>query len=258
MEGPVQTAPLRPGEVAAALDWWRDAGVDLDFTDAPTSWLAVKDVPEGPSLPAAYMADVRPGDAAEAAAKAPPMLGGPPADWPQDLAAFHAWWLAEPSLDGGQVRDRVAPRGAAGARVLVLVPQPEAEDAQSGQLLSGPVGGFARALLNAMGIAEDEAYFAAALPRPMPLPDWPGLHAQGLGQILDHHLRLAAPQRIVAFGSVILPLLGHDPAQSSGISLSFHHDGGSIPLLSVRELGFLAGKPAAKARFWQQWLAFSA
>ena len=28
-------------KIAAALDWWRDAGVDATFTDEPRAWLAV-------------------------------------------------------------------------------------------------------------------------------------------------------------------------------------------------------------------------
>ena len=31
------------------------------------------------------------------------------------------WWLSEPSLDGGTVQGRVAPRGSAGAELMVLV-----------------------------------------------------------------------------------------------------------------------------------------
>ncbi|MBW8755706.1 MAG: hypothetical protein JF595_16475, partial [Sphingomonadales bacterium] len=27
-------------EIAAAFDWWRDAGVDCDYGDEPTQWLA--------------------------------------------------------------------------------------------------------------------------------------------------------------------------------------------------------------------------
>jgi uracil-DNA glycosylase len=27
-------------QYAAALDWWHEAGVDMDFSDTPTAWLS--------------------------------------------------------------------------------------------------------------------------------------------------------------------------------------------------------------------------
>ena len=33
--------------LAAALDWWREAGVDGDFADEPRNWLARPEAPEG-------------------------------------------------------------------------------------------------------------------------------------------------------------------------------------------------------------------
>ena len=99
-----------------------------------------------------------------------PPLGGERADWPASLAGLREWWLAEPSLDCAGNGPRIAPRGAADARLMVLVPMPEAEDRDS--LLSGPQGKLVAAMLSAMGIAGDEAYLASALPCHAPHADW--------------------------------------------------------------------------------------
>lgn len=229
--------------MAGALDWWREAGVDLAFSDAPVSWIAAEEVAVQPAAPAAQF-------------KAPEVpavrLGGDRADWPATLEQFGPWWLTESSLDGGQAAGRIPPRGAAGAALLILIEQPEAQDSDS--LLSGVDGKLVQAMLAAMGIVPDQAYFASVLPRHMPHPDWAVLAQQGLGEVLLHHLSLAAPQRVIAFGGNILPLLGHDPANKSEILLRFNQEVPQVPVLATRELSALRDRSAWKAAFWRRWL----
>lgn len=236
------------GNIASAMAWWRDAGVDYAYVDEATSWIApppvFEETPQEQNRAAPVQFAVPPPPPRE-------KIGGEPEAWPQDLAAFQQWWMAEPSLDGGQVARRVPPRGALGADVMVLVEQPEAEDGES--LLSGRQGGLLASMLTAMGIAPDQAYVSAVLARHMPLPDWAALDAAGLGALTRHHITLAAPRRLIAFGGNILPLLGHDPAQSAQTLPEFNHEGRSIPLLAAHGLDAL-GRANAKAAFWRRWL----
>ena len=76
--------------IAAALQWWRDAGVDYSFADEAASWLTAPEVKPAEAPAAAFVAPPPPAPSPR------PLIGGDPAHWPQDLAAFHAWWLAEP------------------------------------------------------------------------------------------------------------------------------------------------------------------
>lgn len=234
-------------DLAAALAWWRDAGVDHDYAEEPRAWLK-PDEPE----PEAQTSPV-------VVAPPPPpreRIGGDPALWPESLEAFAAWWLSEPSLDGGQTAGRVAPRGAQGAEVMVLVDHPEAQDDE--HLLSGPQGKLLGAILAALGIAADQAYFAAALPRHMPLPDWAALTEAGLGELTARHVALAAPKRLLVFGGHVSSLLGHDPAKSTGFSPNLHHEGPSVPVLVAPGLDMLAARPRGKARLWQALLDWQA
>jgi len=238
--------PLDAAALAAALDWWREAGVDLDFAEAPRDWLAPP--------PADATAPTAPGPAAAPfiapAAPAPKRepLGGDPASWPQDLPAFAAWWLSEPALDAGQVAGRVPPRGPSGAEVMVLVDHPEAGDSQD--LLAGPQGRMVAAILAALGIEATSVYFASALPRHMPLPDWAALDEAGLGDLVRHHVALAAPRRVLAFGPHVSSLLGHDPTKSAEPLPPIHHVGGRFPALAAPGLDALAARPRHKARLW--------
>jgi uracil-DNA glycosylase len=242
-----QPAPpriLQAGDIAAVLDWWREAGLDHDYSDAARDWLE----PLAPPVSAEQQA----APAQPAAPPPPPALpriGGDCAHWPQDLAAFAAWWLAEPSLDSGQSSGRVPPRGPAGAALMVLVDHPEASDAQ--RLLAGEQGRLVDAILAALGLAPDQAYVAAVLPRHMPMPDWTVLGAAGLGDLALHHVNLAAPQRLITFGPHVSSLLGHHPAKSAEPFQQFYHVGPSIPALAAPGLTTLMARPRGKAGLWQ-------
>ena len=236
-------APSLDDSIAASLDWWREAGVDCTFVDEPQRWLAELETEAAAPAPVAKQA---PPPEPER-----PRIGGDPAGWPQDLAAFRRWWLEEPSLDpvGGR---RVPPRGEAGAKLLVLVPIPEEEDTET--LLSGRQGRLIAEMAQAMGIAADQLSLASALPRHTLLPDWAALARDGLGEVLRHYLSLAAPERLLVLGSDILPLLGHDPAQSSSTVQQLDIPGGRLPLLAGFGPAPLLEHSRLRARLWRQWL----
>jgi uracil-DNA glycosylase len=232
------------GSIAATLDWWREAGVDSAFHDKPQRWLAEPE--SAPEVRGRLAAQPSPPAQAER-----PRIGGDPAGWPQDLAAFRRWWLEEPSLDpaGGP---RVPPRGETGAALMALVPMPEDEDGET--LLSARQGRLIAAMGEAMGIASDELTVASALPRHIVLPDWTALERDGLGDVLRHLIAVAAPQRLLVLGSDILPLLGHDPAQSSSAIQHLDIGGRRTPLLAGYAPVHLLQHARLRARMWRQWL----
>jgi uracil-DNA glycosylase len=216
-------------DIAAALDWWRAAGVDQDFEADPRDWLAPL-APDAPVPPTPKITIERSG-------------------WPQDLASFADWWASEPSLDGGQVSGRVPPHGPPGAAIMVLVDQPEEADAQS--LLSAEQGHLVRAILAALQIDPDQTYFASLLPRHTPMADWAALGEAGLGDLALHHIALAAPKRLISFGPHVSSLLGHDRTKSAEPFQQFYHVGASIPALAAPGLSTLLARPRGKAVLWQ-------
>ena len=237
------------GDITAALAWWRDAGVEHGFVDEPTSWLAAPEV----KFAAAPTAHVAPPPSAP-----PPraLIGGDPTLWPQDLLAFQQWWINEPSLDNGQAENRLSPRGSAGAALMVLVDQPEAEDRDA--LLSGPLAKLLGAILAAIGILPEQTYFASVLARHTPHADWADLGTAGLPELTRQHLALAAPQRLICFGRHVSSLLGHDPAKSADELTTITHSHGAASALMAPALEDLMGRPRVKARLWQALLTWQA
>ncbi|MCR2833671.1 hypothetical protein [Parerythrobacter lacustris] len=237
-------------EFEAALDWWRLAGVDTDFADDVTDWLATPEAEA--TAPAPVPSATQPQRRALVPDKPRVAIGGERAGWPTDLSAFHRWWLESDTLDAGGSFPRIAPRGLAGAELMVVVPEPEEVDRET--LMSGPEGKLLAGFLAAAGLGTNQTYLAAALPRHTPLPEWDRLKADGLGDLLAHHVALAAPNRIIAFGRNILPLLGHDTAQAAATLRVFNHDGVSVPLMAAPTLGELLRSAGRRKQLWQRWL----
>ena len=230
-------------QLAASLDWWREAGVDQDYSDEITKLLAEGEVE--PAKPPPKKAEAP----QEKQAPAPPQIGGDNAQFPQSFAGFAPWWVSEPSLDNGNMSKRLAPRGVQNAKLMVIVPMPE--EADSDQLLSGNQGKLVSNMLRAMQIAPEASYQAAVLPRHMPFANWSELQQAGLGKVLHHHIQLAAPERILVLGSDILPLLGLEKRR--GV-LEIESNGSAIQLLASYAPENLLENARLRADLWRRWL----
>jgi DNA polymerase len=241
----------QPADIAAALAWWREAGVDHAYHDKAEPWLKAKEAPQ----------DIERGGPIPPPAAPPPespRMGGDPAAWPRDLAGFIPWWLSEPTLDHGMVRGRVPPRGEPHAPLMVLVAEPEAGDEATGQLLSGANGRLLQGFLAAAGLAGSPVWLASALVRHTLLADWGALAESGLGEVVTHHIALARPRQVLVFGRNIPPLLGHDPAQRTADLRLVNQEAPSVSALFAPDLGHLVQRPGAKAAFWRTWLDWTA
>ena len=254
-------------EFEAALAWWRAAGVDCDYSDDVTAWLA--DAPlELASAPAAarvgaQQAAASPDKQREAAQQriTPPpapspitprrnLLGDSP---PADLAAFQNWWLTAPELDASGFYPRIAPRGPAGAALMVLVPQPEEHDRE--RLLEGPQGRLLANILAAMGLDDSAVYIASALPCHTPMADLVAIGAGGMDAVLAHHVNLVAPQRVLVLGTAAGSLLSNvKDYPLGGMSQTVVN----TPVMVSETLDAMINMPRLKARFWKRWLEWSA
>lgn len=243
-----RTNPDWSDSIAAALDWWRDAGVDVAFTDEPRAWLRPEEA-DG-SAGSASSATGRPA-AAMRAQPPPPPPEPAPEPLPDDLEAFHAWWMSAPVLDHGPLAARVPPRGPARAALMIVIPAPEEEDGD--QLLSGPTGRLIDGFLAAAGLPLEAAYRASVMPSYAPASDWAAV-APTLGPALIRHVRLVEPERLLILGSNIPPLFGHSLPQGPAVWDIFNHEGVTVPMLTVRKVAAPASQPRWKSGLWQAWL----
>lgn len=240
----IGTNPDYEQAFAAALDWWREAGVDSCFVDEPRTWLP----PAETTAPSRQNGKDDPAPADRNAPPPPPA----PLELPQDLDAFRTWWLTAPELDGGRLSGRVAPRGEAAAKLMILAPMPEGADGE--RLLSGPEGALLGGFVRACGLSEDAVYWASALPCHAPGADWSAGANPAAAQALARHVALVRPERLLVIGYNVLPLLGHSSPQGPAVSLNFNHEGASVPMLAVRRVPATASQPRWKAALWRAWL----
>ncbi len=255
-------------EFEAALAWWQAAGVDCDYVDDATAWLAdapldapmakgggvspqagAKGGSEAPPAPARSAAPLAPAPEPAAPPRAN-LLGESP---PSDLAAFRAWWMEAPGLAPATGFARVPPRGAAGATLMVLVAQPEAGDGE--RLLSGPQGRLLANILGAMGLDESEVYVASALPCHTPMADLATLAAGGMGAVTAHHISLAAPRRLIAFGTGLGAMFG---APADDALREINQTECKVPVIISETLDAMMDMPRLKGRFWRRWMEWSA
>jgi len=233
--------------------FWRGAGVDLSFEDETRDWLAeaapASDAP--PPLPKIELAPKKPlGPAAPEMAPVAPAGEG----LPETLEQFAPWWLADPALDTGPLDQRVAPRGKAGAPLMLIVAEPEAGDGET--LLSGREGALFDAIERAMGYAPGEVYRASALPRMTPAADWAAISAAGMGAVLRHHVQLVAPERLLVLSREALAVLSPDRLDADGTGM-VDLGGRQIPLIAAFPLAKMGPRPGSKKIFWKRWLAFA-
>jgi len=233
-------------QLAAAQSWWRDAGVDHLFLDQPEAWLIDEEQPvnQGP------ITTGQPPDPHEESNDEGATPAFVASELPGNLADFYTWWLDAERFVIESNGPRMCPRGSAGAKIMLLIPMPEADDSE--QLLSGPQGELLRNIVRALGIDDDAAYFASVLPGHLPLPDWPALAKSGLGTVIAHHITLVRPERILWFGNSPAELLGLPANGPANLTET------EIPALTTRAPEHLLANPRQRARLWNNLLEWTA
>ncbi|TRD12497.1 hypothetical protein FGU71_11910 [Erythrobacter insulae] len=249
-------------DLAATIEWWSNAGVDMDFTDDATAWLTDEEVIEPARKPDQRQDGDNPANAeqnpenkqiAAPSVQRVDLLGDSP---PASLEQFHTFWMEAPGLDGIGTKGRILPRGKPQCDLMVLVCDPEESDRDT--LLSGDQGKLLSNMLAAMGYAEDDTYIASALPRHTPMADTTAIATGGMDEVTALHIRLVAPKRLIALGTSILPFLGHDRSQEFTSLREINHRSVNTPLLSSEGLDAMMSMPRLKARFWRRWIEWSA
>jgi DNA polymerase len=223
---------------ASALEWWRDAGVDMLVEDEARDWLA-RIAP--------------PAQAVEAqAAVAEPVVEA----LPETLEAFVAWRLGETAPEAGWHTPRLGPTGPADAEWVLVTDVPEIED--SDVLLSGPAGRLLDKMLAAIGKSRESVYLLSlAWARPVTGRIAPDDEARLL-ELARHHLTLLCPKRLLLLGQSASRVL----AETSGESLTnpirdVNHFGGNTRAVASFHPRFLLERPAAKSEAWKHLLLLS-
>ncbi|MBO9711786.1 uracil-DNA glycosylase family protein [Sphingomonas sp.] len=229
-------------ELAAALEWWRDAGVDSFVEEAPRDWLAA------------------PAPRVEPAPEAPPAVTEAPL--PDTIEGFVAWRLSDAAPEADWHSAILGPTGPASAATMVLTDMPEPDDSNAGTLLGGAAGRLFDRILAAIGETRDSVHLVPlAYARPI-TGRLPPEQAEQLARLARHHAGLAKPKRLLLLGEAakrVWPAAsGSAPGnRSSDINLPAAEELTDTNVAAIRHPRFLLEHPAAKAEAWKQLIEWS-
>lgn len=211
---------------ASALDWWRDAGVDVLVDDAPRDWLAREIAPEPIAAPVAER----------------PAL-------PATLADFLSWRVGPVAPEGAWRGISVAASGPHDAELMVLVDCPDqGEDC----LLGGKAGKLFDRMLAAIGLSRAAVHLAAVCARRPLGGRLPRDVADELHRLAAHHVGLLAPKRLLLMGDAAArALTGADVGNARGRLHRVNHDRGETVAVATFHPRLLLDWPARKGEAWK-------
>jgi DNA polymerase len=223
---------------ASALEWWRDAGVDMFVEEEARDWLARTPPPA-------------PVTAAEADVAAPVAEA-----LPDTLEAFLEWRMGDAAPEAGWMTPRLGPTGPADAEWVIVTDVPEIEDSE--RLMSGPAGRLLDRMLAAVGQSRESVYLLPlATARPVTgriAPD----DEPRLAELARHHLTLLKPAKLLLLGQSASNVLAGTMGNSltNPIRLVNHFGANTVTVASYHPR-FLLERPAAKSEAWKHLLLLS-
>jgi len=224
-------------EIANLMAWWREAGVDVLVDEESRDWLAP---------PPARIPIANPQATAQISTAAKPVEDSPP----DTLPAFHAW-LATSATIPGPTAGRIAPAGNVASGLMMLIDQPEADDSEAGQMMSGEVGRLFDRMIAAIGRDRASIYLAAMLPARAPGGYVDPATVPLLTRIARHHAALAAPRALLLLGEApSRALLGLGFVEARGRIHEIDMDGTAVRAVATFHPRTLLQHPAQKARAW--------
>ena len=221
---------MTQGDVASALRWWRDAGVDTMIDEAPRHWLA-KTVASPPALRV-------------------PEAGSPENEF-ATRDALVAWLMTAADVpDAGPPRRRLGPAGDPASRLMVLTDLPDLADLDAGKWFGGDQGTLFDNMLKAIGHSRDTVYLASISPGRPPSGRLSDAAFAALKPVALRHIALVAPKQLWLLGmSASRAILGMGDAPAHGKLHDVNLDDVMIEAAVTAHPRFLTDKDR-KARAW--------
>jgi len=216
-------------EAESVIDWWLTAGVDCLVEEQPRDWLA----------PPRKAFVVPP------AANAEQIL-------PEDLPALrhaHAW---QPDLPfAGSGATRILPSGDPASGLMMLADMPTSDDAAAGLIFSGECGLLFDRMLSAIGRDRGSIYLATLSCLAAPGGRLDEDSAGKCGALARHHVKLAAPARLLLLGEAATKVLtGLSLPAARGRVHGLDIEGTRVNAVATYHPRYLLQRPSAKAGAW--------
>lgn len=217
----------------SALEWWRDAGVDMLVDDEPRDWTAREITPTGKADPA----------------NAAPVVE-PEMPLPVTLEAFVHWRFGGDAPEAGWGEPLALPVGNPAAPLMVMTDMPESDDPTT--LVGGNAGRLFDRMLAAIGMDRESVYLVPLCAAHHFTGQVPREYQDRLTELALHHIALTAPKRLLLLGQATeRAILGTDPSGMRGRLHSVNYGSGESQAVTTFHPRMLLKRPAAKADAWK-------
>ena len=279
----LEPAPLTPHDekaLQALIDWWDEAGIELD---APVTRLKRQAAPASAPAAAPRAAPARqplpPQRTATPAAAIAAGFGEPEIQGPSshEVAAkadtLDALESAIREFEGCPLkrtaRNTVFARGNRDARIMIIGEAPGRDEDEQGKPFMGPAGHLLDKMFASIGLGEDAIYMSNIV-------NWrpPGNRNPTQDEIttclpfIERHIALKAPDILVVAGGVSAQSLLREQASISRLRGKWceypvkqadgSDSGKTIACLPLFHPSFLLRQPASKKKAWQDLLSLDA
>jgi uracil-DNA glycosylase family 4 len=222
-------------EIASLLSWWQEAGVDVLIDEESRNWLAPA---KRATAPVAHKAAVA------------PLAKATTTELPAGLADFQTWLATSDDIPV-PVAARIAPTGDIASGLMLLSDLPEAEDAESGQIMSGTIGRLFDRMIAAIGRDRASIYLAAMVPGRTAGGYVDPASAALFTRLARHHVNVAQPRVLLLLGEApARAMLGLGFVEARGRVHTVDLPGGAVRAIASFHPRTLIQHPAQKARAW--------
>lgn len=227
---------------ASAMEWWRDAGVDVLVGDEPFDWLAPEPADQVVALPTPHHAP-----AATRPASAPAVGEA----LPGTMAELLAWRTGALAPEAGWNAALVPATGPADADLMILIDCPERDAADS--LLGGAAGRLFDRMLAAIGRSRADVHLASLCAARPAAGRLPRDKEARLAEIARHHVGLAAPKRLLVMGDAASrAILSANVIEARGRLHPFNHKADTqSQVVASFHPRMLLERPGLKAEAWR-------
>lgn len=221
------------GAARSALEWWRDAGVDVITADDASSWLELQAKPVAAAAAASVVAE--PQVTVQAAAT---------------LEEFREMLADRSKRLGGM---HVEPVGAADAPIMILGDRPDRTDCAEGIPFGGEAGAMIGRMLSALSIDVDYRALLEPCHRAGARIEASGLDE--LAKLARQHITFVRPKLLLLFGDAAAQaLIGKPLPKARG---HVHHVEGVRTVVTFHPR-WLLQRPGDKALAWADLLLLTA
>ncbi|WP_412546578.1 uracil-DNA glycosylase [Maricaulis sp. MIT060901] len=273
---PATLTPHDEKALQALIDWWDEAGIELD---APVTRLKKQASPAPAPRSAPTRQPPPPQRTATPAAAIAAGFGEPEVQGPsaQEVAAkadtLDALESAIREFEGCPLkrtaRNTVFARGNRDAKIMIIGEAPGRDEDEQAKPFMGPAGHLLDKMFASIGLGEDALYISNIV-------NWrpPGNRNSTKDEIatclplIERHIALKAPEILVVAGGVAAQSLLREDASISRLRGQWRDyslknpdgsdSGTSIPCLPLFHPSFLLRQPASKKKAWHDLLALDA